>query len=145
MKKNSRIQQDDKPGGLTHNPFAALRGTEKPAPTADERNPRPDPKSAPAPRKTAKPSRVQSPGSRPSEGRLLVQREKKGRAGKVMTRVSGLTRGMADPAELMRDLKRALGCGATLDGQDILLQGALTDRVATWLRERLGVDVTIGN
>ena len=143
MKKKPRIHQDDKPGGLTHNPFAALRGAQEPAPPAAEEDHEPEP--APPPLEPAKPSRASSKGRPSSKGRLLVQREKKGRAGKVMTRVSGLTRDMADPTELMRELKRALGCGATIDGVDILLQGTLTDRAASWLRDRLDVDVTIGN
>jgi uncharacterized repeat protein (TIGR03833 family) len=64
--------------------------------------------------------------------KLVVQRERKGRAGKTVTRVSGLA------AELARDLaprlKSALGCGATVEGEDLVLLGDLVERAADWFR-----------
>ena len=127
--KRPRIQQDDAPGGLTHNPFAALRADGKPA-RADAPPSPPVDGDAPA---------------RPERGRVVVQREKKGRGGKTVTRVTGLDIEGAELESLARDMKRALGCGASLDGRDVLLQGSLTERAAAWLEERLGVGVTIGN
>ncbi|MDA1264803.1 MAG: translation initiation factor [Planctomycetota bacterium] len=76
---------------------------------------------------------------------VVVRREKKGRGGKTVTRVSGLELNAKDLTSLARDLKQGLGCGASVDGEDILLQGALTDRAAAWLMKHRGVRVTIGN
>jgi len=125
MKK--RIRQDDDPDGLKHNPFAALRPSGKPAKPAPE----PSPREAEA-----------APGG---GVRAVVRREKKGRGGKTVTRVSGVEVRGAALEELARDMKRALGCGASVDGEDVLLQGALTERAAEWLRSKRGLRVTIGN
>ena len=130
MAKKKRIEQDDSPQGLTHNPFAALRPGGAPAP------PPPPPAEA---------ATTPASGSDTGEARVVVRREKKGRAGKTVTRVSGLGLEPDALAELARDLKRALGCGATLEEEDVLLQGSLTERAAPWLEERLGRRVTRGN
>jgi translation initiation factor 1 len=74
-----------------------------------------------------------------------VRREKKGRGGKTVTRVTGLGPAGADLPQLARELKRALGCGASVDGTDVLLQGSMTERAAAWLEERFEVPVSIGN
>jgi translation initiation factor 1 len=134
-KKKPRHDQNDAPGGLTHNPFAALRGSAPKEPVPPTSNP------------PSAPTRPEPTRPNPADGRpaLVVRREKKGRAGKTVTRISGLTLAPAALADLARELKRALGCGATVEGADVLLQGSLTERTASWLRERLGARVTIGN
>ena len=121
-KKDKRIVQDDAPGGLTHNPFAALRPSGTPAEPVDE----------------ARDASDEGP-SAANDGRerIVVRREKKGRAGKTVTRVSGL--------ELARELKRALGCGASVEDGDVILQGSLTERAAEWLERERGAKVRIGN
>ncbi len=129
MAKKPQLRQDDAPEGLKHNPFAALRPDGKPAP-------------APAPASTPASS---APPEASAEARLVVRREKRGRAGKTVTRVAGL--GLEEQAlsELAREMKRALGCGASTEEGDVLLQGAMTERAAKWLRERLGLPVVVGN
>ncbi|MBX3272289.1 MAG: translation initiation factor [Sandaracinaceae bacterium] len=103
------------PKELTQSPFAALAGALAEAP------PGPAPPS-PAPR-AAEPARF--------EPRVVVRREKKGRGGKTITRISGV----AAPAraDVAAALKRALGCGATIEDDDVVLLGALVDRAADWL------------
>ena len=125
----SKSPRDDLPKGLTHNPFAALRPDGNPAPSVK-------------PEKTAA-TTDQPPATAASQ--VVVRREKKGRGGKTVTRVSGLELNAKDLTSLARDLKKGLGCGASVDGEDILLQGALTERAAAWLEARRGVRVTIGN
>ena len=100
---------------LTQSPFAALAGALADAP------PGPAPPS-PAPRDAA-PARF--------EPRVVVRREKKGRGGKTITRISGVA--PTARADVAAALKRALGCGATLEGDDVVLLGALVDRAADWL------------
>ena len=134
--KKPRIQQDDAPGGLTHNPFAALRASGGGDSPAAGRPASGGPASASSPDSSA----VQEPSRR-----IVVQREKKGRGGKTVTRILGLDLPDEALTDLARKLKKALGCGASTEGADVLLQGALTERAAAWLREHLGVDVTIGN
>ncbi len=75
-------------------------------------------------------------------GKLVVREEKKGRKGKTVTVVDGLLAGAA--AELARPLARALGCGATVEDDNLVLQGQHADRVAAWLGERGARRVIVG-
>lgn len=102
---------------VAHNPFAALSALRDELPAGDD----------PAP---ARPPEAAAP---PPLGKLVVRREKKGRGGKTVTRVSGLP--PARLAELARDVKRALGCGATTEGDDLVLLGSVVDRAAAHLVE----------
>lgn len=77
--------------------------------------------------------------------KLVLQREKKGRGGKTVTRIQGLELSARALEALASDLKRGLGCGATLEGGDILLQGDLTERAAELLRKKGAQKVVIGN
>ena len=61
------------------------------------------------------------------KGTLHVQSERKGRAGKVATIVSGFTLADDDVAAVASNLKRTLGTGGSSRGGEILIQG---DRVA---------------
>ena len=59
--------------------------------------------------------------------KVIVRREKKGHGGKTVTIVSGVL-----PKELdaiCTALKTRLGCGARVEGDDVVLQGDLVDRV----------------
>lgn len=73
--------------------------------------------------------------------KLTVRSEKKGRAGKTVTRIKNL------PSDLIPELRRRLtsdlGCGATLDGGELLLLGDLVDRAVAWL-EREGASILGG-
>ena len=131
--KKREIKTDGEPSGLTHNPFAALRADGKPA--ASESKPAPTPSTA------ASSTAASSDGS----SKIVVRREKKGRRGKTVTRVCGLGLANDKLTELQRELKRSLGCGASIEDEEIILQGELTERAAKWLRERLGQSVTVGN
>ena len=74
-------------------------------------------------------------------GKVVVRKERAGRRGKTVTVVSGL--GGDLPAEA-KALKRALGCGAVVEGEDVVLQGDLRERV----HDRLvaaGRKVVVGN
>ena len=70
------------------------------------------------------------------KGKLAVHKEKKGRAGKTVTRISGLQLSEAGLQALAKDLKKQLGCGAVVEAEDVVLLGDLGPRVAEWLRRR---------
>lgn len=125
-------------------PFAELEKLRASLP----RGPEPAPAAAPAPAK------------QPAAPRAVVRMERKGRGGKEVT-VVALTRpapakrgggGGGDrlalpPPELerwCRDLKQALGCGGTVDGELIVLQGDLRPRIGAVLEARGAGRVTIG-
>lgn len=64
-------------------------------------------------------------------GKVRLRLESAGRSGKVVTRISGL------PPEnleaIASRLRKALGCGATVEGNDVLLLGTLAERASQWL------------
>ena len=126
--KKDRINTNGESEGLTHNPFAALRPDGAP----------------PLPEKQA-PKVGRDPVAEQAGSKVVVRREKKGRGGKTVTRVSGLNFDSSRLDEFKRELKRALGCGASIEENDVLLQGDMTARAATWIEKRLAVSVTIGN
>ena len=66
-------------------------------------------------------------------GKIVLRRERKGRGGKTVTVVSGLALSPARLAELARALRKGLGCGSTVEGETIVLQGDIADRTQQWL------------
>lgn len=76
-------------------------------------------------------------------GKVVVRREKKGRKGKTVTRVSGIA--AADASDWARRMKRELGCGGGVEGDDIVLSGDLTDRAVAWLEAAGVARVVRGN
>lgn len=101
---------------LTQSPFAALAGAVLPSREVELKLDEP----APPP--------VESPALR---GKIVVRREVKGRGGKTVTRITGLPEAARE--ELAGRLKRALGCGAVLEGDDVIVLGDLVDRAASFL------------
>lgn len=77
--------------------------------------------------------------------KVVVRRERKGHGGKTVTRIEGLSGSPADLETVMREMKRALGCGATLDGSDLLIHGDQCDRVTAWLSTQGVLNLVRGN
>lgn len=121
-------------GGLTHNPFAALKGL---SPSGSE---------GPVPRavEAATPA---TPNEAPRGGAVELRRERKGRSGRTVTLVSWLRGDRPDGdalASLARDTARALGAGVAVEGDRLVVQGDQVARLERHLRETLGVDVVRG-
>ena len=70
------------------------------------------------------------------QARLNLSMERKGRGGKTVTVLSRLEADEDGRAQLAKALRRALGCGARVEGTDIVLQGDVRDRARSWLLER---------
>jgi translation initiation factor 1 len=70
--------------------------------------------------------------------------ERKGRGGKEVTVVEQLELRPAEMETWCRDLKQALGCGGSVDGDVIVLQGDLRTRVPAVLTARGVGKVTVG-
>jgi uncharacterized repeat protein (TIGR03833 family) len=104
-------------GALTHSPFAKLADDAKLAALATSATP-PTPARA-APQKPPPPCTVR------------MRLESAGRSGKVVTRISGLP--AANLEAIASRLRRALGCGASIDDRDVILQGSLEARASDWL------------
>jgi translation initiation factor 1 len=86
-----------------------------------------------------------APDARPKgPARAVVRMERKGRGGKEVTVVDKLGLGPAAMEAWCRDLKQALGCGGSVDGELIVLQGDLRTRVPAVLTARGVGKVTVG-
>lgn len=76
-------------------------------------------------------------------GRVVVRKERKGRGGKTVTTVSGLGLSGAELGALSRQVRKALGCGSSRDGDTLVLQGDQREAVADMLRAQ-GRRVSLG-
>ncbi len=117
MSKKSKkdVVDTGAPSELKHNPFASLASLPV----------------APAPIAVTEPAREEAPSTPAFAPKIVVRRETKGRGGKTVTRVSGIT--AAHREAMAARMKKALGCGASIEGDDLLLLGSLVDRAADWL------------
>lgn len=71
--------------------------------------------------------------------RLVLRREKSHRGGKTVVIVSQLPTHLSPPEieNLCRDARKSLGCGGTVQGREIEIQGDQPDRVRKYF-EKLG-------
>lgn len=77
--------------------------------------------------------------------RIVVMRERKGRAGKTVTVVRGIElTGQALDA-LAREMRQALGTGGGIEDGAIVLNGDLSARASEWLTARGAQRVVSGN
>ncbi len=93
------------------------------------------------------PSAASAPGGgvvRTPPARAVVRFERKGRGGKAVTVVEKLGLSPGELEAWVGDLKRALGCGGQVEGDALVLQGDLRERVRTLLEARGVRRVTVG-
>jgi translation initiation factor 1 len=77
--------------------------------------------------------------------KLVIRRERKGRGGKTATVVEGIRVSPSALEKIARELRRALGCGASVEDGRLVLQGDLVARVERWLLEHGASKVIVGN
>lgn len=77
--------------------------------------------------------------------RIVLRRERKGRGGKTATVVEGLRLPPSGLERIARELKRALGCGASVEGATILVQGDMAARMEPWFLARGVKRVVVGS
>jgi translation initiation factor 1 len=116
MARSKRDKRDTDGGdALTHSPFAGLAGADLP----------------PGPEVQETTAEAPPPVGFVRGQKVVVRRQKKGRGGKTVTVIGGLPETRLE--ELRDRLKRALGCGASVEGVEVVLHGALVERAAEWL------------
>lgn len=83
------------------------------------------------------PAKPEAPAKK--KHRIVLRREKSNRGGKTVVVVSQLPTHLSPPEleNLCRDSRKALGCGGSLHGREIELQGDQPDRVRAYF-EKLG-------
>lgn len=79
----------------------------------------------------------------PFEAKVVVARTKKGRGGKTVTLVSGVKASARE--NIARELKRALGCAASLEDDAIALHGDVGDRARAWLEAHGARRIVLGS
>lgn len=72
--------------------------------------------------------------SKPVRDKLVISYERKGRAGKEATIISGFTLPHEEVAAIASTLKSKLGTGGSARGGEILIQGDRRDKVKELLR-----------
>lgn len=98
---------------------------------------------------------VAAPAAPPAKGpprdavararKVVLRRERKGHGGKVATRIEGIAGSAEERKALCSQLRKAFGCGAATDGDDLLVQGDQVDRLAAWLAARGAARIVIGS
>ncbi len=99
-----------------------------------------------AERRAALPEGPGAPAPAPPKGpaRAVVRMERKGRGGKEVTVVEQLELPARELERWLKDLKKRLGCGGSIEGGTIVLQGDLRERVKGLLEERGVRKISIG-
>ncbi len=77
------------------------------------------------------------PSDKPKKGRLILRREKKDRGGKTVVVIYGFDQlpgwGFDKMDTLCREVRKKIGCGGTVEGKEIMIQGDQPTRVAEYL------------
>ena len=131
----------------TRERYPPSMGKKKSPPPTDEVRNNPFAALAPASSSTKASTEVETepkkPARDPFRSKLVLRREKKGRGGKVVTRLSGVSEIARE--DVAKQMKKGLGCGALVEGDDIILLGSLVDRAADWLEKQGAKKVVRGN
>ena len=88
------------------------------------------------------PKRIEKEPKGPA--RAVVRMERKGRAGKEVTVVEQLGLPERQLEVWLKALKQSLGCGGTVEGATLVLQGDQRDRLPALLEARSVRKVTVG-
>ena len=94
----------------------------------------------------AKPPGTHAPTDLRTRGpvRAVVRMERSGRGGKEATVVEQLGLSAAELGEWLKALKAALGCGGSIEGENLMLQGDHRKRLPAVLKERGVRKVLVG-
>ena len=90
---------------------------------------------AAAPKTPSKPAPEKAAGGA-KISKVALRRERAGRGGKTVTIVSLPQDYRGDLAALAKELRKALGCGSTMEEGKIVLQGDIMERVEAWFTKK---------
>ena len=72
----------------------------------------------------------------PAEQKLKVVLDKKHRAGKVVTLVSGFVMKEKEIESIARQLKAFCGSGGSFDDNQVIIQGEHREKIVQWLKQK---------
>lgn len=125
-KRDKKAEAPAAPAAPFNNPFAALAAKREELPSLPTPAPAPERKEAAGP------------------ARAVVRMERKGRGGKEVTVVEQLGLGGPELETWLKALKNGLGCGGTVEGEALVLQGDQRERLPALLTARGVRKVTVG-
>jgi translation initiation factor 1 len=112
---------------------------------SDEKKPFNNPFGALSGLKDALPSQPPKPEKeKKGPARAVVRMERTGRGGKEVTVIEHLELSLKEREGWLKEVKGALGCGGTLEGDALVLQGDLRERTGKWLEKKGVRKVTLG-
>lgn len=71
-----------------------------------------------------------------SDGIVRIRREVKGRRGKTVTVIHGVSGGISLVQELAKELKQKCGTGGSVKGGEIIIQGDHRETIVSYLRQK---------
>jgi translation initiation factor 1 len=108
-----------------HNPFAGLSGLRDSLPPGS-------------------PKKEKQPKPKPVPPKGVVRMERAGRNGKEVTVIEQLDLPVDEREAWLKSLKGTLGCGGTIEGTALVVQGDHRERVAQWLKQKGVKQVSVG-
>jgi len=77
-------------------------------------------------------------------GKIVVRRERKGHGGKTVTLVQWMEHPPANLAPIAQAMRKALGCGSTVEDNTVILQGDIAPRAQSWLQAHGATRIVLG-
>lgn len=77
--------------------------------------------------------------------RIVIQRDSRGRGGKTVTFARGIEAPEAVLERLAKELRHELGTGVRVEDGALIVQGALSERLAACLQRRGATRIVLGN
>jgi translation initiation factor 1 len=102
------------------------------------------PKAAAEDKQAAEPAAT-TPLSRALRSKIVIARDSRGRGGKTVTTVRGIEAPQALLEQLARELRKELGSGVQVNEKELVVQGALSERIAASLAKRGASRIVLGN
>jgi translation initiation factor 1 len=132
-KRDRRSLDDPEGGGFTMGDMLRAKGFD----LSREDLPESPAQEAPAEGEGANPGVANREDTIPSlGGDLRLKLERKGRGGKKVTLLEGLTLQGKELERFVKKLRRGMGAGAKIEGDRVVVQGDLRERLSQWLEKQ---------